>query len=47
MQSSPNIARIMRALSEILSDKHGMTVKVEAVKKENPRHSSDEVVETA
>lgn len=31
MQNKPNIDRITRVLSEILSDKHGVKVTIEAV----------------
>ena len=31
MQNRPSIDRITRALSEILSDKHGLSVLIEAV----------------
>ena len=48
MKSCPNVERIMQVLSDILSDKHGLTVKVEARKKEAARPADDgEVGETA
>ena len=45
MKSRPNVERIMQVLSDILSEKHGLTVKVEAMEK-SAGHPAGEVGDT-